>query len=272
MELVAARLGNRVDHAAGEGAVLDAEGSDVDADGLNDRARDRRTQGRIAVTVQTEVVALTDAVDQDGVIAGVLAADGQGVIVRRVDRGERRRADDVFDVAADRGKRVDVFLIQAGGRRRAHCTRATHDDIGDLRRALILAPSNGQIEGGRRTDADRRQGRGLLASGRRHLDQVGAAHAQVAGAIAAVNARYRGDARARRNVGDDHRGIGDGRACTIRNHAADTAGRFLCEGGAGRRQQNRSGGRAVGEVSVEHVRVHPDLAIGQQGAHDHVIK
>ena len=224
VELVAARLGDRVDHAAGEAAVLDAVRGDVDADRLQHRTRDRRAQGRVTVGVQAEVVALLDPVDQHGVVAGVLAADRQGVVVRRVHRGERGRAHDIFDVAADGRQRLDVFQVQASGRRGAHSTHAAHDHFGHFGRAGVGGHGrNGHVEHGRSADADAAQLSRLGLAVDHHRHRVRAADAQVARGVQAFFIGDRRGAGARRNVGDDDGRIGHRRAGRVRDHAPDAA-------------------------------------------------
>ncbi|MND67809.1 hypothetical protein D3C80_592330 [compost metagenome] len=253
VELVAARLGDRVDHAALERAVLDVVGGHVDLNRFQDRDRDRRVDGRIAVAGQAEVVALADAVDHEGVRTAVLAAQDQGVVVGRIDRGERRGADEVLDVAADRRKGFDLFRIHAGARAglQAAAAHAADDDVrhgvGVVRRAR-----DGQVQHPRGADADRRNLALDAARGAGGVDDVGTADAQVAREIAAVRAGHDRAAGARGDVGDDDRGVGHRRAGRVRDHAADAARSLLSEGGAGRRQQDGRGGNPIGEVAVQH--------------------
>ena len=107
-EGVGARLGHRIDRTADEAVVDHAERRHGDVQGLNGVDGDRRTLGRIAVAVQTELVVLADAVDGELVLAGVRAGEGQGVFIGRVERDERIQASDILGITADRGSGGDV--------------------------------------------------------------------------------------------------------------------------------------------------------------------
>src|SRR5690606_27319691 len=103
VELVGARLGPRVPHRAGgtgDGGVVVG---DVDVDRLDGVHRHRLAHGREVVRLQAEGVAGVDAVDADGVVARVLAADAD-LAARLVALGDARiQADVVLDVAVGRG-------------------------------------------------------------------------------------------------------------------------------------------------------------------------
>src|SRR5690606_7506626 len=122
VELVGARLGHRVDHRAGgtgDGGVVVG---DVDVDRLDGVHRHRLAHGREVVRLQAEGVAGVDAVDADGVVARVLAADAD-LAARLVALGDARiQADVVLDVAVGRGQRLDLLLRHAGAG--AHLVRA----------------------------------------------------------------------------------------------------------------------------------------------------
>ena len=228
VEVVAAGLGDRVDHAAGEGAVLNAVRRHIDADRLDDRTRDRRTQRGVAVLVQTEIVVLAHAVDQDGVETRVLAADRQGVVVGRIDRGERGGANNVLDVATDRRKRLDVRQVQVAARRGAQTARADarNHDISHLGGAVRSAGDN-QLNRCRSTDPDGRDLGDRIARRRGAANGVGAADAQTARRERAVLIRNGRRSGARRLVCHRHGRARDRRAGRVIDSARDAARGFL---------------------------------------------
>ena len=104
VEVVGAGLRDDVDGATLEARVLRIVGRGEHRQALHRIQRDGRAVGGIARTVQAEVVVLLHAVDGEAVEAVVLAGDGDGVAVLRVEIDGRVVADHVLQVAVDAGR------------------------------------------------------------------------------------------------------------------------------------------------------------------------
>ncbi|OPZ11510.1 MAG: hypothetical protein BWZ07_01954 [Alphaproteobacteria bacterium ADurb.BinA280] len=103
-ELVGARLGDGVDDAAGgagQGGVVFSN-------------RDRLSLGWKVVRLQTKRIVGGDAVDLDGVEAGVLTTHRDFAALLVGLRHARVKADIVLDVAANRRQRADLRLADIG--------------------------------------------------------------------------------------------------------------------------------------------------------------
>src|SRR5690606_7674095 len=248
VELVGAGLGHRVDHRAGGAGDGGVVVGDVDVDRLDGVHRDRLAHGREVVRLQTEGVAGVHAVDADGVVARVLATDGQ-LAARLVGlRHARVEADVVLDVAVDRRQSLDLLLLDAGAR--AHLVGAEHfratREADHLHRAQA-----GDVTGQRCVDgADLVQGQvhallGLGAFAGLGLGHgVRTTHAQAAGVVAAAGVGGGTADGTGLDVGNGHFGAGNRLAAGAGHHATDTGGGALGEdGGSG-----KGGDQSKGEL------------------------
>src|SRR5690606_12830435 len=221
--------------------------------------RHRLAHGREVVGLQPEGIAGVDAVDADGVVARILAADAD-LAARLVALGDARiHAHIVLDVAVCRLQRLDLLLLDVGPG--PHLVRA--EDV----RAASHADCRDGAEG-RHVRSQRRVDRvhlvqrqvyvvlGLRAFARLgDRDLVRATDAQAAGVVAAAGIGSGAADRARFDVRDDHFRAHDGLAAVVGHQAADTRGGALGEnGGCGERsdqtdrQLRQSDAVAVGHV------------------------
>ena len=114
VELVGTRLGHGVDHrtgTTGNGGVVVGQ---VDVDFFDGVHRDRLTLGRQAIGFQAERIGGADAVDADGVEAGVLATGGDRAVSLADLRDARVQAHVVLDVAVGRRHGFDHVAVQVG--------------------------------------------------------------------------------------------------------------------------------------------------------------
>ena len=261
VELVGARLGHRVDHGAGttgDGGVVVGQ---VDVDRLDRVHRHRLALGRQVVGLQAERVAGADAVDADGVVAGVLAAGRDRTVSLADLRDARIEADVVLDVAVGRRQRFDGFAADVGAG--AHLVGAEDFRTGD---------GNGFHRGERgdvvfqfgidRVDLAQRQVDVFFGVGTRARlvdgDAVRATDAQAARGVTAAGIRGGAADRARFDVGDRDFRTRDRLAIRTGDDTGNAGGGALREsGGCGKcddqpeRQLGKSNaGMLHGQVSL----------------------
>ncbi len=233
-ELVRSRLGDDVDRAARELAVLNVERCEFDC-GRGDRVvGDRKSEPRrrAGAFVQAEAVARDCAVDRNRVGARVSsqAVDTvAGAVVGAAEAHARVDTNDVADLALDARHRLDLL----DGKRRSRSNGEFHsldhfrgdDDLLDICLFLQLDREVGRL-GQRRVYV--RDQRVLILRGL-DPDRVGAADGQAAKRKCA-GVRSRCNAlRASAGVGYRDAGAWSRAAVRCRNNATDAGGRFLCE-------------------------------------------
>ena len=241
MEFVGAGLGDGIDHAtgaAGDGHVVIR---DVDRDLIDGVHRERLLGGRQAVGFETEGIVGADAVDADGVVTRILAAD-RDFVTRLVGlRDAGIEADVVLQVAVDRGESFDLLTGHVAAR--THLVRSEH----------LADAAARDCNGFEFFDADREIDLGNFIEVQIHVvfgagagaflvhrDHIRAADAQTARVVAAVRIGDDATARARLGVTDDHLRAGH-RLTVCANHlTANTGGRALGECGRGRKGDDQS--------------------------------
>ena len=240
VEIVLARLGDDVDHAATEIVVLGVIGRHRDLHLLRPVERQRRTRRGIAAAVEAEAVILGHAVDEEGVAARVRAGDRQGRVgVAEIDIGERALLDDFLDVASDGGKVLDALGVELGADAAIVDRRigVAHADDGDGLFGRDLARGNRDVQTQRLAQ---RQidvlDLGRLIAGRRHRHRVGAADRQAGGVEEAAVRRGRGVGLAGAFVLDGDRRAGHRETVGVDHRAADAGRNGLRHRGHGHRQ------------------------------------
>ena len=260
-ELVGARLGHHVDEAARETAVLRVERRKLDRDLRDGVERERQALRRVAVVVEAETVVEADAVDRHRVEARRGAGALHAVRARRsarrlVEIDARVVADDVLDVAVDRGALGKVFGREDRGgadrdRGSAGLRRGDHDHVAEV------SAAEGEVEVGGRAEVEVNVGDlgGLLAV-LRDGDVVRAANVEAANVERTARRGEHGAGEARARVLDGDRGVASGRAVFVGHRSADARARHLGKSHRRHRRRKRYDRNAASK-SLEIDHVHP---------------
>ena len=237
VEFVGARLRDDVDGAALEARILGVVGRGEDREALHCIERNGRAVGGVARTVQTEVVVLLHAVDGEAIEAVVLASDGDGVAVLRVEVDGRVVTDYVLQVAVDAGRVLD-FTGREGCRDaelRFAFTRGRNFHFADHFQRL---QRNAEREGTTEAGEDVVDRAGFVAVCLHfHAERTTDTHAT--GAEAASIVRGGRGLRARRHVRDGDLGVSERLAIGTGDSAENLRGSFLRVGHARREAENR---------------------------------
>ena len=208
LEIVGARLGDRIDVGAGESLQRGIEVRYVDLHGLNGIDRNRLLQGRQVVGFKAEAVADVDAVNGDRVVAAVLAGyrDLAAILVGL--RQARIESGYVLQVALDGRVGGQFAVADAGTRAHAGAVELVADGAagdfdggGDHTQLAVQRQGLGQQQ----VDAVALVAQSALADD----DRVGPAHAQTPDVVAARSVREHGVDRAGLGVADGDRGAPD---------------------------------------------------------------
>ena len=247
VEVVLARLGDHVDRTAGELAVLNVERREFDrglADGVvGKRQRVAAGEGR---AVEAEQVGLGDTVNREGVGTVVAAEAGYAIdFIRTVEADARIDADDVADVAADRGEGFDGFftegLARTDGTLAELDARAGDDDHVFRSGSRSTRQREGELAVALQVDEDVFD-RLTFVAGRSSGDGIGATRDETIDTERSVGTDAERAAGAGASVGDDDLRARKRRAPFVGDEALHTGGDLL--GGGGRGDEGGAGGEA----------------------------
>ena len=260
--VVGARLGDDVDRAAGELAVVDVERGELDLGFTHGVVRDRgRRTGREAGVVEAEDVALADPVNGERVAAVVAAEAGDAVGARATGRGvftveadARVEADDVADVAVEARCGLQHFDAERSARadgQLGHLHAGTgNDDLASARRER-----EGQVGRALQRGVDLGHALAFVAAGVGR-NRVRAADDEVGGGEAAVRAGHGGARGAGTGVGHDNGRASEWHAVVVFDSPLDSRGDLLRHN---RCRQDRSGRQADDAGSQEILELHGEV-------------
>ena len=261
VEVVLARLGDHVDRAARELAVLNVERREFDrgfADGvIGKRQRIAAGEGR---AVEAEQVGLGDTVDREGIGTVVAAEAGYAVdFVRTVEADARIDADDVADVAADRRKGFYGFFTEGlawtDGTLAELDARARNDDHVLRSGSRSVRQRECELAVALQVDEDVFD-RLAFVAGCSGGDRVGATRDETIDAERSVATDAERAAGAGAGVGDDDLRARKRRARFVGDEALHTGGDLL--GGGGRGDQGGAGGKADDGCGQQIFHLHGD--------------
>src|SRR5690606_2210776 len=215
----------------------------VDVDFLDGIHRHRLTLGRQVVRLQTERIARADAVDADGVEAGVLATGGDRTVRLADLRDTRVKTDVILDVAVGRRQRFHLLAGHVGagthlvGTEDFRATGHGHH-LHRFQRGRSQVAGQGGIDGVDLVQVQVHAVFGLGAFTRLgDGDGVRTTHAQAARVVTTGGVSGCTADRARLDVGDGDFSTSHRRAAVVDDLAADAGG-----GALGKRRRSRKCG------------------------------